>query len=812
LYEGESLIRNWLKIAFRNLLRHKGYSLINLFGLAVGMTCAILILLYIRDELNYDRYPVKAGSIYRLRLEARTANRGQVRTVRTPPPWAPAMARDYPEVLNYVRFKTPLVSWLVGYEERDKRFHEKGFYFADPSVFEVFSLKLLRGDPATALREPNSLVLTEKAAARYFEGEDPLGKVLRVDNTYDFRVTGVMRDVPRASHIAFDILASFESLNVLPIYGGTQYGTFERNGLNPDVYTYLLLKDGFPPAELEKKMPAFLQTYLGRQLAQANVSLETFLQPLTSIHLRSNYDAELGANASVGDLYILSAVALFILAIACINFMNLATARSAGRAKEVGVRKVAGAERRQLVGQFLGESVLLAGLSLVLAVALAKLLLPVFGNLSGKTLDLDLADPLFLAVAAALAVAVGAASGSYPAFFLSAFRPASVLKGSLRSGGANILLRKGLVVFQFGISLVFIIGTAVVYQQIRFARTKPLGFDKKNVVVLPFGDPRARPLFQSFKDKVLQDPRIKAATGAASLPGGLINTALVIPEGAAPGERVAVDFNLVGYDFLDTLGIELAAGRDFSREHPSDLRQAAILNESAAALFGWKDHPLDKRINLGNANVRVIGVVKDFHVRSLHHRVGPLLLLLSPTPDGLLYAAIRTGAEEPRQTLAFIESQWREVYPHDPFVYTFLEDDYDGLYRAENARGRIFIAFSALTVVIACLGLFGLASFSAEQRKKEIGIRKVLGASAGGLTRMLTLEFVRLVLLASVIASPVAFYAMHRWLRGFAYRVSIGWWIFPAAAVLAVLIALLTVGFQAVRAALANPVEAIHAE
>jgi putative ABC transport system permease protein len=807
------MITNWLKVAIRNLIRYKGYSFINLFGLAVGMTCAILILLYVRDELSFDRYPAKSKSIYRLSLEAQTTNRGQLRTARTPPPWAPALARDYPEVLNFVRFKIPLVSWLVGYEEGDKRFHETGLYFADPSVFEVFSLKLLRGDPATALVEPNSLVLTEKAAARYFGREDPLGKVLRVDNTYDFRITGVVQDVPRTSHIHFDMLASFESLNVLPIYGGIPYDTFDRNGLNADVYTYLLLKDGSRPAELEKKIPAFLETYLGRQLAQANVRLNTFLQPLASIHLHSNLDAELGANASVGDIYIFSAVALFILAIAGINFMNLATARSAGRAREVGIRKVVGAARRQIVGQYLGESLLLAMISLVLAVALAKLLLPVFGILAGKELSLNLADPLFLVGSVALALVVGAASGSYPAFFLSAFRPANVLKGSLRSGGANVLLRKVLVVFQFGISVVFIIGTAVVYQQIRYVRTNPLGFDKKNVVVLPLGDPRARPLFQSFKDRILQSPEVLAASGATSLPGGLVNVAFVLPERAASGEQIAVDFDLVGYDFLTTLGIELTAGRDFARDHPTDLQQAVILNESAVRLFGWQDGALDKQVRfLGIPPGRVIGVVKDFHVRSFHHRVGPLVLHLSPIPDGFLYGVVRIGPSDTRAAVEFLEAQWREVYPHDPFIYSFLEDDFDGLYRAEDARGRIFIAFSALTVIIACLGLFGLASFSAEQRKKEVSIRKVLGGSVAGLTRMLMMDFIRLVLLACAIAWPVAYYIMSRWLGRFAYRVTIGWWIFPAAAVLAVLIALLTVGFQAARTALANPVEAIRLE
>ncbi len=806
------MFKNWLTVALRNLRRQKGYSFLTIFGLAVGMAGSILILLYLRDELGYDRYAPHADRIFRLAIEAQTPNRGALRTARTPSPWAPVLVQDYPEVEGYVRFKTPLVSWLVGNESNDRKFHERGFYFADPGSVRIFGWRMLRGDPETALTEPNSLILTRSAAARYFGSEDPLGKILRLDNTYDFAVTGVIEDVPRNSHITFDILASFASLDANPIYGDIQNGTMERNGLAPQVYTYLLLRVGTEPSGFEAKLPGFVERYLGSQLAPTNIEVRPFLQPLTSIHLRSDIDAELGPNSSIGYIYIFSAVAFFILAIACINFMNLATARSAARAQEVGLRKIVGAERGQIIRQFLGESFFLSCLSLGLALLLTWTLLPVFGSLSGKELSLRLSDPWLLTGLVGIILFTGFFSGSYPALYLSGFLPGNILRGSIKAGRTSALLRKILVVFQFAISVVFIIGTVVVYRQLRFIGEKPLGFSKENVVILRLGDPRARPLFQSFKERALQDPGVLSVTAATSFPGGLPNTAFLRPEGAPPGEQIAVEFNMVDYGFLETLGIELSAGRDFSRDYPTDRLQAYIFNEAAVRAFGWADDPLGKQIPLGDLSGRVIGVVRDFHTESLHNRIDPLVLHLAPSPDPLHFGAVRISPENVQETLAFLESRWREVYPHDPFVYSFLEDDLGALYRNEALRGRIFVAFSVLTIIIASLGLLGLASFSAERRAKEIGIRKVLGARVSGLVGLLAREFIGLVLLANAIAWPLAYFFMHRWLRGFAYRTSLDLWIFPLVALMACVIAILTVGFQALRAALADPVAAIRTE
>ncbi len=804
------MFKNYFKVAVRNLLKHKGYSLINLFGLATGMTCCILILLYIQDEFRYDRYVPKGDQVYRLALQAQTRDRGLLRTARTPPPWAPALAADYPEIESYVRIKTPLVSWMISYETKEKRFHEKGFYFADPSVFEFFGFEMIKGDPATALKEPRSVVLTETAARKYFGDDDPMNQILRADNTYDFRVTGVIRDVPRNSHFSFDILASFESLVALPIYSGNQYVDFQRNGLNPDVYTYLRLKKGILPLEFEEKMPGFLNKYLARQISQIGIRIEPFLQPLTRIHLHSHIEAEIGPNSSISTIYIFSAIAAFILLIACINFMNLATARSAGRAQEVGLRKVVGAERGQLISQFLGETLFMAVLALFLSVVFSKLLLPVFKLLSGKDLSLSLTSASLALSLIGVTLLVGLIAGSYPALFLSSFQPVNVIKGSIKSGQANARLRQGLVVFQFAVSIVFIIGTGVVFSQLKFVQGKRLGFEKENVVVLSLGDPRARVIYRTFVERVTQSPEVVSAAGAGSLPGGLTNMGFFRPEGADVSEQVPMEIIICDHDFLKTMGIELAAGRDFSLVHLTDVQEALLLNETAVKLLGWEEQPLDRHIFFGNLDNRVIGVVKDFHVKSLHSKINALFLHLAPNPDPIHYIAVRIRPGNTGRALAFIEKTWREVYPHDPFAYSFLDEDFDNLYRAEKLRGRVFLAFSILTIFIACLGLFGLASFTAEQKTKEIGIRKVLGATTPSLVRLLTQEFMKLILLASLVSWPIAYFVMRSWLGSFAYRTNIRPATFFLATVLAVVIALFTVIFQSVKAAFSNPVDAIR--
>jgi putative ABC transport system permease protein len=806
------MLKNYIKTAFRNLKRFKGYSFINLMGLAIGIACCILILIYVQDEFSYDRIPRDYARIYRITLHMQTPDQGEIRTARTPPPWAPSLAEDFPEIESYVRLKTPLVSWLVGREEMDKRFHEKGFYFADETVFDFFNFKLKTGDPQTALKEPKSLVLTESAAKKYFGSEDPMGKTLRLDNTYDFQITGVLEDVPRNMHFSFDILASFSTLSAIPIYGGNVYTTW-RNGVGPDLYTYIRLKDGIAPSVIEAKLPEFLQKYLGDIMSRLNFRISPQLQPLSSIHLHSNLDAEIRANSDVRYIYIFSAVAIFILLIACINFMNLATARSTTRAQEVGMRKVIGAERKQLVYQFFGETIFLAFLSLILALILIVVFLPVFNSLSGKQLQPALWHPWILLSIIWITLFVGVVSGSYPALFLSSFQPVAIFRGSLKATRANIRLRKGLVVFQFALSIIFIIGTGIIYDQLQFIRNKDLGFDKEQIVVLPMGDPRARQVYQTFKDKALQDPSVLAVSGTSSVPGGLIGVLLFLPEGASAGEEVTMEHFFVDHDFIDAMGLEMVEGRRFSREYSTDTMEAFILNEAAVRHLGWEGEAIGKRINILNfKRGRVIGVVNDFHAKSLYQKIEPLLIHIAPNPDAFIQLVVRITPYDYERTLNFLEDVWREVYPRDPFAYSFLDDDYDSLYRSEKQRGKVFLAFSVLAIFIACLGLFGLASFTSEQKTKEIGIRKVLGATVGSIVRLLSVEFIKLVLLANLIAWPVSYYIMHNWLENFAYRTNISIRLFILVGILAFIIALATVSFHAIKSALINPADSIRTE
>jgi putative ABC transport system permease protein len=806
------MIFSYIKTAWRNIKRHKGYSAINLLGLAIGIACCIIILIYIQDEFSYDRYPQDYDQIYRLTEHLQSPDRGEISSARTPPPWAPSLTEDFPEIESYVRIKIPMVSWLVSRQVRDMKFHEKGFYFADETIFDFFNLPLIQGDSRTALASPSTLVLTETTARRYFGSEDPLGKTLRLDNTYDFQITGVMKDFPRNSHFSADILASFITLSSVPIYGGEFYATW-RNGVAPDLYTYIRLGEGASPEDLEGKLPGFLEKYLGPILQRLNLSISVRLQSLKNIHLHSNLDAEIRANSDIRYIYIFSAIALFVLLIACINFMNLSTARSANRAQEVGMRKVVGAEKKQLVTQFLGETTFLAFLALLLAMIMVTLFLPVFNSLSGKHLKPTLGDPLTLLGVVGITLFVGLVSGSYPAVYLSSFQPVAALRGSLKAGKANFLLRKSLVIFQFALSIVFMVATGVVYQQLNFIKNRDLGFDKEQVVVLPMGDPQARQIYQTFKDKALQSPDILAVSGTSSVPGGLINILLFRPEDAAAGEEITMEHFMVDHDFIDALGLDLIEGRAFSLKYPTDVREAFILNEAAAGHLGWGEDPLDKRITItGFKNGRVIGLVKDFHAKSLHQKIEPLLLHIAPDPDVFLQLIVRIAPGNYQRTLSFLENVWEEVYPRDPFVYSFLDDDFDSLYRIERQRGKVFLVFSVLAIFIACLGLFGLASFTAEQRTKEIGIRKVLGASVGSIARLLSLEFVKLVLLANLIAWPAAYLIMKGWLGNFAYRTDMNVILFFLAGLAALIIALITVSFQAVRAALVNPAESIRME
>ncbi len=807
------MFKTYLKLIVRNIFRYKGYSLINILGLAVGMASCIMIILYVQDEFSYDRYVEQHDRSYRVVTNFVAGDQGEVNTARTPPPWGPVLAKDFPEVDRFVRLKSPLVSWMVSYEPTNKRFYEKGFYFADASFFDFFNIKVTQGDAQTALAGPSSVVLTQSMANKYFGNENPIGKVIRLDNSYDFRITGIMEEIPKNSHFHCEFVASFITLHTIengPY--GPDYGN-NMNQLFPDVYTYVRLPEEHDPSNFEQKLTGFIDQYHGENLTQFNAKMSARLQPLTRIHLHSKLEAEIRANSDIDYVYIFLAIAAFVLLIACINFMNLATARSADRAREVAMRKVMGAKRGQLMMQFIGESVIITILSLVLAIGLVFLLLPAFNALSSKALSLAVFNGTYLLGLLGLTLLVGFVSGSYPALYLSSFLPVVVLQGSSRTGSSsNATLRKVLVVFQFTISIVLIIGTLIVRSQLDYLQTKDLGFNDDQVVIISLGDTDQRFVYNNYKNLILQNQDIIAVTGLIAPPGGLQGNIGFTPEGATEGGTTLMDFFGVDHDFVEALQVEIVQGRTFSRDFPTDSTEAFILNEAAVKQLGWDSDPLGKRFIFGpQAQIRpkVIGVIRDFHVKSLYSKIEPLVIGFVQQP---VYIAIRIASNNVSNTLSFLEEKWPEVYPNDPFQFSFLDEDFDNLYQSEQVRGQVFGAFALLAILIACLGLLGLASFTAEQRTREIGIRKVMGASVFGIVLLLTKEFVKLVFIASIIAWPIAYLMMNNWLQKFAYSSQLSIWIFVMAALVSLLITVLTIGYQAAKAALTNPVDALQHE
>jgi putative ABC transport system permease protein len=791
------VFKNYLKIAIRSLKHNKLYSVINIAGLAVGMACCILILLYVKDELSYDRYHEKADRIYRVFTQEFQNGRWS-NDAGTPDLLGPALIKEYPEIEEVVRFFHPswVDKWAVSVNSR--YFYEENLFFADPAIFKVFTFPLILGNPDTSLKEPNSIVLAEEAARKYFGPENPLGKVLVIDNRVEAMVTGVARNVPPNSHFRFDLLVSFES-------------NPEKWALNNwrthNFYTYLLFQTKPDPREFEYKLAAFVKKHFG------DVKDEKLaLQPLTDIHLHSKtFEYEMADNNGDASLiYVISAVAAGILLIGCVNFMNLATARSAGRAREVGLRKIVGANRMKLVKQFLGESLVFSFLAALLALPILRAFLPVVNHLTAKNLSLYQNDAVWVGLSlAGLAVLVGFLAGSYPAFFLSAFYPVKVLKGRLGAGLKGALVRKALVAAQFAISLILMIGTLIISNQLRFCQKKDLGFAKENVVVLPLRDMRAKAMFQSLKNELLRHPEIMSVAGSEAVPGISVGTRGMFPEGSSWNPRNSL---FVGYDFFKTLDIEMKEGRDFSPDFPSDAEDAYIVNEAAVKDFGW-DSPLGKKIiwrGDRNGQGYVIGVVKDFHYRSLHQNIEPLVIQLQP--DSSAFVSVRLKTANILGTMSFIKKKWVDVNPGHPFDYFFLDQNYDRLYRSEKRTAELISYFTFLALFVASLGLFGLVSYASEQRTKEIAVRKVLGASIWSVMRLIIQEFVLCILTANLIAWPIAYFAMSRWLRNFAYQTSIGPGTFFLAAASVLFIGLLTISVQTVKAALANPALALRYE
>ncbi len=800
------MIGSYLKITFRNLKRNSTYSILNVLGLSVGIAVSILIFLYVRDELSCDRFYRDEDRIYR--IVNRATIRGQsIEMPLVSGPWGPAMVDEFPEVRKAVRLKVPESRWTLRYG--DQKFFEKGLYFADPTFLDVFDVEMVAGDPRTALEAPHSVVLTEEMAEKYFPGDDPLGKIMTADIWLELTVTGVMKKHPAATHMDYDFLVNFETLlKALEPPGRLSYGNLNL-WQNFRILTYLLLEENAVPEAIEAKMPAFLKAHLGPMAEAPGVEFSPYLQKISDIHLRSHLEGEIGPNSDESYIYIFSGVAVFILLIASINFMNLATAWAANRAKEVGMRKVVGAAKTQLIGQFLTESILLTFLAAGIALAFVLLMHSEFNALAGKDVPVsEIMHTKTLFPLAGLILALGLISGSYPAFFLTAFRPVDVLSGKLRSWSSGGFFRKMLVVVQFAISVFMIVGLSVVSTQLRYIRNQNLGFDKEHIIAVPLSDWYVRNTYASYKNVLLSHRSILSVTGASSIPGGMFSIGLLWPSGSTFNEALSVQMLFVDYDFIETFGMRLLMGRDFSREFPTDMDRALLLNEEAEKRFAFKT-PQDAVLN--PARRPVVGILQDYHFKSLHQEIEPFALQLD-SPDSFYWAFIRVRGESIPEVLAFAQAEWEKANPNHPFEYSFVDETYDALYRSEMKLSRLSGYFTGIAVFVACLGLFGLSSFMALQKTKEIGIRKVLGASTGNIVSRLVNEFFLLVVLAGFIACPLAYYAMNRWLSNFAYRIDISLWLLFLAAVQALLIALITVSYQSIRAAVANPVDSLRYE
>ncbi|SOD89139.1 ABC transporter permease [Spirosoma fluviale] len=812
------MLTNYIKIAWRNLIRNKAFSAINIAGLAIGLATCLLISLFVLDELSYDRFNEKADRIVRVVFRGSSAG-GKMNEAHVMPPTAQTLKADYPEVEEATRLRlagNPVIT------VNNRTFRDAATAFVDSNFFQVFTVPLLRGQDAgsnakTALTRPNTAVITQAMASKYFGNQDPIGKVITLKSwNATYQITGVIDQVPTNSHFHFDL---FLSMTSLPEAKSTSWMTSE-------FFTYLVLPKGYDYKQLEAKLPQVVEKYMGPQLQksmgmtlaqfrQKGNDIGLYLQPLTDIHLRSDFAYDLSPSGNIQYVYISGAIALFILLIACINFMNLSTAGASKRAKEVGIRKVLGSVKQALTVQFLVESLLLTAISLLLAIGLVYLALPAFNELAEKNLTLNFtASPWLVPGLLLFGLLVGLLAGSYPAFFLSSFKPISVLKGTRFTGGRNSLsLRSGLVVVQFFISITLMVSTTVVYRQLGYIQNKKLGYDKDQVLVLPetwlLGKNE-----EAFRNQLMQDSRVVNVSTSGYLPAGPgnNNNFFVYPESNTTQIVKTLRYD-VDYDYIPTLGIQLAAGRNFAKTYGTD-SSGIILNETAARTLGWAKNALGHTVSRANQDgkvmtYRVIGVVKDFHFKSLHERISPLVMTLGHTGGTVI---IKVKAKDISGLLASLKTQWNQFTTDAPFNYAFLDERFNTTYRAEQKTGLILGIFAGLTIFVACLGLFGLAMFTAEQRTKEIGVRKVLGASVAGIVSLLSRDFLKLVGIALLLAVPVSWWVMTQWLQGFAYKIDIAWWMFALAGVLAIAITLLTVSYQSVKAALVNPVKSLKSE
>lgn len=791
------MVKNYLKIAWRNLLHNKTFSLINIFGLALGMTCSLVIMLWLKDELKRDKFHANDKRLFRV-MENQFYS-GDISTFPSSPGiLAENIVKDVPEI--------EMASQMLWEEEPlftvgDKFDKEKGRY-AQKDFLRMFSFKLAKGDAATAIARPDAVVLSKRLADKYFKGEDPIGKIIKIDNKENVIVTGVLEEIPELSSLKFDFLMSYD------IWFRKNDWAKEWDNNGPRCYVMLAANTSVD------KVNAKIKNYIKSKKKDSNVEL--FLQNYGESYLYSNWDNGKQAGGRIQYVKIFSFVAIIILFIACINFMNLATARSLRRAREIGVRKVVGAGKRQLVVQFIGESMLVSFLAILLSLLIVALILPSFNTLTEKHLSLNLADPSFLLIVLGLTVVTGLISGSYPALFMSTLKPIVVLKGFLKFKSGATYFRKGLVVFQFALSIILILGMIVIYRQINYIHNKNLGFAKEDLLYMPLEGPLAKN-FMAFKEELLKQPGIKNITSAQSSPLEVgSSTQGVRWPGKDTTKLILFSNNPITYDYVKTMGIELITGRDFDPSFSLDTMNY-LVNEAAVRKIGYKD-PVGKELTMWGDKGTIIGLMKDYHHNSLHVPIEPLILRLfkgSWVREGGYWGniIIRTEKGKSKQAIASMEKVFKQFNPGFPFKYYFTDDEIAKNYKAEYTVSKLSRYFAFLAIFISCLGLFGLVTFTAEQRTKEIGIRKVLGASVSGIVKMLSKDFLKLVLLAAVIAFPAAWWMMHKWfLDDFEYRIDIGWWVFVIAGVTALLIALLTISFQSIKAAIANPVKSLRTE
>jgi len=779
---GVIMFKNYLKIALRNFIRQKGYTFINVAGLAIGVACCIMIMLWVQDELSYDRFHENADDLY-----AATFSNGS--TV-TPTALSDFLKAEYPEVIHTSRYSGQGRTLL---RYKDKEVYQEGGVMVDPDFLKMFTLRFLKGDPEKALDDPNSILLSEEVALKLFGISDPIGQTLTYNISLDMKVTGVFEDYPPNSHMRF--------LYLIPVALAMKYNknfnTWEFNNIR----TYVQLRKNTPSKSVDEKITDVVERH--RPQDQRPLSL----QPITRMHLNPfNH-----SGGTIVYVYVFSTMAFFILVIACINFVNLTTARSTNRAKEVGIRKTVGAYRIQLIRQFFGESLILTLIASGLAIGLVFLLLPMFNNMTGKTFTWELLIEKTIVLGIfGIILLTSINAGSYPSLMLSRFQTVKVLKGRLPSGKKGVLLRKALVVLQFSLSILLILGTLMIFRQVHFLRERDVGYDRENIVYFGIGA-RFRQNFDTIKTELLSNPGVLNVTLTDIAPYRWMSNAGVgdVHWEGKTNQQVKMVMTSVDYDYLETFGLKMAQGRFFSREYSTDASDAYVINQAAARAMEMDD-PIGKNLRVWDLNKRIIGIVEDYHFESLHNKIIPMAMRIDPNWYNQL--CVRISPHRIPDTLAFLENKWKEVYPEYPFEYRFLDDTIQSQYRSEQAIGKIVTVFTVLALFISCLGIFGLSSYTAEQRTKEIGIRKVLGATVSSIVKHISKEFVILVIIANVIIWPLAYIIMNRWLQSFAYRISIGWWTFVLAGIAVLLVSLLTVIWQIIRAAAANPVDSLRYE